>query len=56
VVEKKGKIVKLVIVAIGSAVFGAYFHETVLAVSSESVSVIHSVSVSIAKSLVSVLS
>lgn len=47
---------KYLVIAVGSSVFGAYFHETVLAVSAESVSMLHSVSVSIAKSIVSVLS
>ena len=47
---------KYVIVAVGSSVFGAYFHETVLAVSAESVSMLHSITVSLAKSIVSVLS
>ena len=47
---------KYVLVAVGSCVFGAYFHETVLAVSAESVSMLHSVTVSLAKSIVSVLS
>jgi hypothetical protein len=56
VVEKKGKFVKYVLVALGSSVFGAYFHETVLAVSAESVSMLHSMTVSLARSIVSVLS
>jgi len=56
VVEKKGKFVKYVLVALGSSVFGAYFHETVLAVSAESVAMLHSITVSLAKSIVSVLS
>ena len=56
VVKKTGNLMKYVIVAVGSSVFGAYFHETVLAVSAESVAMLHSVSVSIAKSIVSVLS
>jgi len=55
-VKKKGKFVKYVIVAVGSSVFGAYFQETVLAVSAESVSMLHSITVSLAKSIVSVLS
>jgi hypothetical protein len=56
VVEKKGKFVKYVLVAVGSSVFGAYFHETVLAVSAESVAMLHSITVSLARSIVSVLS
>ncbi len=56
VVEKKGKFVKYVVVAIGSSVFGAYFHETVLSVSAESVSMLHSITVALARSIVSVLS
>ena len=55
-VKKKGKFVKYVIVAVASSVFGAYFHETVLAVSAESVSMLHSITVSLARSIVSVLS
>jgi hypothetical protein len=56
VVKKTGNLMKYVIVAVGSSVFGAYFHETVLAVSAESVSMLHSITVSLAKSIVSVLS
>ena len=56
VVEKTGNLMKYVIVAVGSSVFGAYFHETVLAVSAESVSMLHSITVSLARSIVSVLS
>ena len=56
-VEKTvGNLMKYVLVAVGSSVFGAYFHETVLAVSAESVSMLHSMTVSLAKSIVSVLS
>ena len=56
VVKKTGNLMKYVIVAVGSSVFGAYFHETVLAVSAESVSMLHSITVSLARSIVSVLS
>ena len=56
VVKKKGKFVKYLVIAVGSSVFGAYFHETVLAVSAESVSMLHSITVSLARSIVSVLS
>ena len=56
VVKKTGNLMKYVIVAVGSSVFGAYFHETVLAVSAESVSMLHSMTVSLARSIVSVLS
>jgi hypothetical protein len=57
VVEKTvGNLMKYVLVAVGSSVFGAYFHETVLAVSAESVSMLHSMTVSLARSIVSVLS
>jgi hypothetical protein len=56
VVKKTGNLMKYVIVAVGSSVFGAYFHETVLEVSAESVSMLHSMTVSLAKSIVSVLS
>jgi len=56
VVKKTGNLMKYVVVAVGSSVFGAYFHETVLAVSAESVSMLHSITVSLARSIVSVLS
>ncbi len=47
---------KYLVVAVASSVFGAYFHETVLAVSAESVSMLHSITVALARSIVSVLS